>query len=46
MDYHTDPDTLVKTLAILYMSEYGKDYFSGGLNLLNLGSEKILLMKK
>ena len=46
MDYHTDPDTLVKTLAILYMSEYGKDYFSGGLNLLNHGSEKIFIDEK
>ena len=46
MDYHVDPDTLVKTLAILYMSEYGQDYSSGGLNLLNHDSDKILIDEK
>ena len=43
MDYHQDPDMIVKTLAILYMSEYGVDYKSGGLNLIDKNSKKILI---
>ena len=35
MDYHNDPDKITKTIALLYMSSYGKDYKSGGLKLLN-----------
>ena len=41
MSYHTDPDVYLKTIAITYMSEYGKDYKSGGLYLQNHKSDKI-----
>lgn len=46
MDYHSDPDKLVKTLAILYMSEFGKDYYSGGLKLINYKLEKVFIDEK
>lgn len=46
MDYHSDPDNLVKTIAILYMSEPGEEYHSGGLNLLDVNSNKISIDEK
>jgi len=33
MGFHTDPDMYLKTICIIYMSEFGKDYYSGGLTL-------------
>ena len=41
MGFHTDPDIYLKTLAIIYMSEFGKDFHSGGLTLHKDSSEKL-----
>jgi hypothetical protein len=38
---HRDPDNHLKTIAITCMSEYGKDYKSGGLCLTNQDNELV-----